>query len=117
MKAARLTEKLGRPDIQSWQLNNIGYYSIEEFKDRVDYDQRIDKINKISNHKEREKYYQELVNDCKQELSLLKINKKYLQEAKVIAKELKDNEKLGIIRNNLNFIDEIEKMTESGAEK
>ena len=60
-KQSEIAEKLGRKDIEAWQLNNIGYYSIEEFKKKINYDETMAKIYSVKDKKKRKKIYDEMI--------------------------------------------------------
>lgn len=109
-KEADISRKLGRKDIEAWQLNNIGYYSIEEFKKRVNYDKMIAKINSEKDRKRRAKLYQELQKQMRKHLALLTSSYKDLILAKKLSKEVGDKKQQKIIKNNITFIDDIKKM-------
>ncbi len=116
-KEADISKKLGRTDIQAWQLNNIGYYSIEEFKKRIKYDETMAKIYATTNKKEKKKLYDTLKRRMKENFAILQNSYDYLLEAKKLSSENKDEKQKKIIANNISFINDIKKMIDKAEKK
>ncbi len=115
-KQSEIAEKLGRKDIEAWQLNNIGYYSIEEFKKKINYDETMAKIYSVKDKKKRKKIYDEMIKKMKKNYKLLEKSYPYLKKAKIISEENDDKKQKKVIANNIAFINDIKKMIEK-AEK
>jgi hypothetical protein len=105
LKAAQYALELNRKDIAAWQLNNIGYYSIEEFKKRTDYSSRMKTIEAMRRGPEKFVYTKETKQLFRQNLPLLIEATKYLEEAYELDKEYDDNSRTRKIYSNLTFID------------
>lgn len=109
-KEAKTSEKLGRKDIQAWQLNNVGYYSIEEFKKKTGYDERMKQFAQIKDSKQRKKYYKETISLLKKYKKILDDSYPYLLEAKKLDKEVPDKKRKKIISNNISFVNDIKRL-------
>lgn len=103
--AARYSNELNRPDITAWQLNNIGYYSILEFKKRTDYNTRMAKIESMRRGEEKIRYIKETKKVFKDNLELLTNANKYLEEAYDLDSNLDDDNRTQKIYSNLKFVD------------
>ena len=103
--AAHYANELNRPGIAVWQLNNIGYYSIVEFKKRTDYDTRMAKIEFIRNRKEKIKIIKETKKIFKENIDLLINANNYLEDAYELDSNLNDVNRTQKIYSNLKFID------------
>ncbi len=96
--------QLGRDDIAAWQFNNIGHYSIEEFKKRTNYDDRIRAMATMSSGKEKSDFIRETKNLFNGEVDLLDQAKKNLEKAQIIDDELEKSRRTETIVRNLDFI-------------
>jgi hypothetical protein len=96
---------LNRKDLAAWQLNNMGYYSIEEFKKRTDYTFRQNTIEKMRRGPEKLVYIKETKHIFQENLSLLTEATKFLEEAYEMDKDLNDDDRTQKIYSNLAFID------------
>jgi len=105
LKAAHHANELDRNDIVAWQLNNIGFYSIEEFKKRTNYTVRMHTIESMRRGPEKIVYIKETKRLFKENLSLLIEGNKHLEEAYEVDKNLNDNERTQKIYSNLKYID------------
>lgn len=103
--AARYANELNRPGIAAWQLNNIGYYSIVEFKKRTDYDKRMAKIEFIRHREEKIRYIKETKKVFKENIELLTNANNYLEDAYELDSYLNDANRTQKIYSNLKFID------------
>ncbi len=103
--AARYANELNRPGIAAWQLNNIGYYSIVEFKKRTDYDARMAKIEFIRHREEKIRYIKETKKVFKENIELLTNANNYLEDAYELDSNLNDANRTQKIYSNLKFID------------
>lgn len=110
-KAAFHAVEVSRKDIAAWQLNNIGYYSIVEFKRKTDYDQRIRTIENMRRGPEKIVYIKETKELFKQHLPLLLEASQYLEEAYELDKDFNDEECTEKIYSNLAFIDWVRNFT------
>jgi len=109
-KEAKTSEELGRRDIQAWQLNNVGYYSIEEFKKKTGYDERMRQLASMKDPKKRKEYYQETTKILKKYKKILDDSHPYLIKAKKLDEVFPDKKRKRIIANNLSFVNDIKKM-------
>jgi len=103
--AAEVSIELSRPDIATWQLNNIGYYIIEEFKRRTNYDNRLRQLALLHAGLEKSKYQTETKNLFKKELPLLLTGKNYLLKAQTLDNELEESRRTSVIKSNLEYIE------------
>ena len=110
--ATKYAKLLERDDIAAWQLNNIGFFSIEEFKNTTNYFERMKQINTMAVGDEKKRYLKSTKDVLKQEFSTLRVAKKVLIEAKEIDAKLNDQNRTKIIQNNLDFINEIQRFIE-----
>ncbi len=108
-KTTQYSKELNRDDIAAWQLNNIGYYSIEEFKSRVNYDTRMNRLNQMPSGEEKKNYYIETKELINKEFPLLKNALPYLKEAEKIDEEMDNENRTNIIKNNIQFIEFVSK--------
>ncbi|MCK5087960.1 MAG: hypothetical protein KAQ90_10590 [Melioribacteraceae bacterium] len=103
--AAEVSVELSRPDIAAWQLNNIGHYSIEEFKRRTNYDNRLRQLALLPAGIEKSEYQTETKNIFKKELPLLLTGNIYLLKAQTLDNELEESRRTSIIESNLEYIE------------
>ena len=96
--------QLGRDDIAAWQFNNIGHYSIEEFKKRTGYDDRIRAMATMPSGKEKSDFIMETKKLLNSEIDLLDQAKKNLERAQIIDDELEKSRRTETIERNLDFI-------------
>ncbi len=104
-KAAFHAMEVERADIAAWQLNNIGYYAILEFKEITDYDRRMRKIEKMRRGTEKNLYIKQTKELFKDNFILLEDATKFLEEAYELDKDFRDSDRTEKIYNNLTFID------------
>jgi len=105
VKASRAAISLNRKDLAAWQLNNIGYYSIEEFKKRTDYTSRLSATENMRRGPQKDLYIKETKRIFRDNLYLLMDVTKYLEEAYEMDKDLDDDERTQKIYSNLTFVD------------
>jgi hypothetical protein len=103
--AAKYASQLERDDLAAWQYNNIGYYSILEFKGRTNYDFRIHNLRTFTNQKERDAYLEETKKIFKENLKILTDAETYLEKAYEIDKKYDDQNRTDKIYSNLKYID------------
>jgi hypothetical protein len=96
--------ELSRDDLAAWQFNNLGHYSIEEFKKRTDYQNRVRTLAIMKNQIERDAYYNETKQIFRQNYHLLKDSEPYLKKARRLDRKYKRSGRTEAIRNNLSFI-------------
>lgn len=96
--------ELGRDDIAAWQFNNIGHYSIEEFKKRTGYDDRIRAMATMPSGKDKSDYIKKTKDFFRQEISLLDQAESSLNRAQIIDDELEKSRRTEVIERNLDFI-------------
>lgn len=113
LKAAHHAKELNRDDIVAWQLNNIGFYSIDEFKKRTDYTVRMRNIESMRRGPEKIVYIKETKRLFKENLPLLIEGTKHLEEAYEVDKNLDDNDRTQKIYSNLKYIDWIRNFVNS----
>ncbi len=106
-KAASIAQKLNRPDIASWQYNNIGFYSINEFKKRTDYASRMKDLEIMPYGDEKVLYVQETKDKINSELDLLKSARESLYDAMELNNQSPDKNREKIIDSNLQFVNSI----------
>lgn len=103
--------EVSRPDIAAWQLNNIGYYSIVEFKQKTDYDERMRTIENMRRGPEKIVYIKETKALFKKYLPKLLDSVHYLEEAYDLDKDFNDNDRTNKIYSNLAYIDWVRNFT------
>jgi len=106
--------ELSREDIATWQLNNIGYYSINEFKRRTDYEKRMQKLATFTDLKKKVFFATETKSVFRKNFDILNRAQKYLQKAQILDSELEKSERTEIIDSNIQFIDWIEEYISNG---
>jgi len=109
--AVKYTKELNRPEIAAWQLNNIGYNSIQEFRKRTDYDNRMSQLEKMKYGEEKSKYLEETKALIKDNMHLLRNGIIHLNSALELSNKLNDEDKTNReekINRNLNFIQWVE---------
>jgi len=106
--------ELSREDIATWQLNNIGYYSINEFKRRTDYEKRMQKLATFTDLKKKVFFATETKSVFRKNFEILIRAQKYLQKAQILDSELEKSERTDIINSNLQFIEWIEEYISNG---
>ncbi|MBN2282040.1 MAG: hypothetical protein JXQ65_15765 [Candidatus Marinimicrobia bacterium] len=105
LKAAAIyAEKLDRGDLAAWQYNNIGYYSIQEFKGVTNYDYRMHHLRSISDKNQKEQYLSETKKIFSKNINLLTTAESYLKNALKIDEHYHDQDRTEKINSNLNFI-------------
>jgi hypothetical protein len=102
--AAHFAHTLDRPDIEAWQYNNIGYYTIMEFKQLVDYDSRITQLEKLPPSPGKSEYLKEIRRLFRNHTSILSEGLQYLEKAKAIDEVLDPSDRTEKIKNNQAFI-------------
>ncbi|VAX29215.1 hypothetical protein MNBD_IGNAVI01-330 [hydrothermal vent metagenome] len=102
--SANAAIELSRDDLAAWQLNNIGHYSIEEFTQRTDYQERVRTLAIMKDQTQRDAYYNETKQVFKQNYHLLKSSEPYLKKAKRLDRKYKRSDRTDAIKNNLSFI-------------
>jgi len=109
--AGECAQKLGRMDIAAWQFNNIGYYSIQEFKLRTGYDQRLQKLATMPPGDAKMGYQKATKDLFSREYSLLEKAGKYLVRAQIIDDELEPGRRTNTIQDNLDYVEWIKDFT------
>lgn len=122
LQMVELAGIMQRNDILCWQLNNVAWYIILEFKGRTGYDERITQLA-VLDKKYKKAALEELKKDVQNNLPFLRIAKPYLQQAWELNEKitvfdvntitpdvvLKDAlARTKAIENNLRFIDWVE---------
>ena len=110
-KAAFYAMEVSRDDIAAWQLNNIGYYSIEEFKQNTNYNNRMQTVENMRRGPAKIVYIKETKQIFKKHLPILLDATSYLEEAYELDKDFNDNERTEIIYSNLAYIDWVRNFT------
>lgn len=106
-QTAEISQKLQRPDIASWQFNNIGYYSIVEFKRRTDYNNRFKDIEAMPYGQEKIQFINETKEIFRREMDLLTSAQESLYDAIEIDNLAPDKERQKIINSNINYINSV----------
>jgi len=109
--AGESAEQLGRMDIAAWQFNNIGHYSISEFKRRTEYDQRLQKLATMKAGNAKAGYQQATKDLFLEEFPLLKKSAEYLVRAQIIDDFLEPSRRTDAIQSNLDYIEWIKNFT------
>ncbi len=105
LAAAKYAKVLNRDDIAAWQLNNMGYYAIQQFKKETNYQQRIKNIETMPLGYPKKAYISETKQIFKDHLNLLKKANNYLEEAYELDSQYNDDERTNKIYSNLKFVD------------
>lgn len=103
--AGQYAIQLQREDLAAWQYNNIGYYSILEFKGRTNYDFRTNQLRRITNEKEKQKYLEETKQLFNENMKILTDAQVYLEKAYKIDEKFDEQSRTDKIYSNLQFID------------
>lgn len=103
--------EVSRDDIAAWQLNNIGYYSIEEFKQKANFNHRMQTIENMRRGPAKIVYIKETKQIFKKHLPILLDATSYLEEAYELDKDFNDNDRTQKIYSNLAFIDWVRNFT------
>jgi hypothetical protein len=103
--SAKYAKQLGRNDLVAWQYNNIGYYSILEFKGLTNYDYRMHQLRTIKDDDERKKYSQKTKELFRKHIKILNDAQVYLEQAYEIDQNYKVSNRTEKIFSNLKFID------------
>jgi len=107
--AADAASKLSREDIASWQLNNIGHYSINEYKNRTDFDIRLRQLASLANSKAKGLNLEETKSVFSSNFKILSNAKNYLLKAQLLDSKFKRSERTDKIKRNIQFIDWVDK--------
>lgn len=111
LRAASYAKKLNRPDIVAWQLNNIGYYSILEFKKRTDYDARMQAIETMKYDSTKINYMEQTRDVFLKQMDMLNVAAKHLNDALEFDSKLNDKNRTEKITSNLKFIEWVQQFT------
>lgn len=103
--AGESAEQLGRMDIASWQFNNIGHYSIVEFKRRTEYDHRLQKLATMQSGNKKSGYLKATKELFSNEYPLLKNAMEYLVRAQIIDDFLEPSRRTEVIQRNIDYIE------------
>ena len=103
-KTTKISIALNRKDIAAWHYNNIGYYLIQEFRKRTNYDKKMQKLNNELNKENRQRMKKNIISDFKDNYSLLKKSQTNLNKSLKLDSKLDNKERTKIINNNLEFI-------------
>jgi len=103
--AAKYAKALNRRDIAAWQLNNMGYYAIQQFKQETNYQQRTKKIENMPPGYPKKVFILETKQIFKDHLNLLRKANTYLEEAYELDSQYNDDERTQKIYSNLKFVD------------
>ena len=103
--------QLGRMDIAAWQFNNVGHYSIMEFKRRTGYDQRLQKLATMPAGNAKTGYQLATKDLFFREFPVLENAQNYLVQAQIIDDELEQSRRTGAIQSNIDYIEWIKNFT------
>ena len=112
--AANAAIDLSRNDLASWQLNNIGHFSIEEFSKETDYQNRLRTLAITGDQIKKEAYFRETKQIFRQNYQILLSAETYLLKASQLDKNYKYSERTKAINSNLKFINWIRKFLRDG---
>ena len=102
---ANYAEKLDRNDLAAWQYNNIGYYSILEFKGKTNYDYRLHQLRSIKDKEETNTYRTETKKIFNDNIKILTDAEKHLKKALEIDANYTEKNRTEKINNNIKFIE------------
>lgn len=111
--AAQYAHRLNRRDIEAWQYNNIGYYSIQEFMRLTDYQTRMSTLESMDPGKEKAANIRKTKSILKTHFNILKDAAPYLEKAGNLDKNLDDPERTNKIQSNIKYIEWIENFIET----
>ena len=103
-EAAIYANALERKDIEAWQYNNAAFYLINAFKNKTDYHNEMDQLNKLELKTEILEFREKMKNKFRKEERLLSKAEGYLEKAKEIDDKLEESERTRIISNNQSFV-------------
>jgi len=106
--AAINAEKLDRGDLAAWQYNNIGYYSILEFKGITNYDYRLHQLRAITEKEANKQYLADTKKVFNDNIKILRDAKIHLERALEIDASYTEKNRTEKIKSNLQFINWIE---------
>ena len=104
LKAAHYAYELNRPDIEAWQYNNLGYYSIKEFKRLTDYKTRLSNIESMPPGKEKAATIENTRTLFRRQILLLNEASDYLKKADEVDKTLEISDRTLKIKSNMDFV-------------
>ncbi len=107
--AADAASQLSREDIAAWQLNNIGHYSINEFKKRTNFDIRLRQSIALTDSKSKALHLEETKSVFSSHFIILSDAKIYLQKAQLLDSKFKKTERTDVIKRNIQFINWVDK--------
>lgn len=110
--AGETTIKLERPDIAAWQFNNAGKCAIDYFSQKVEYQKRVAKINRMPHGDEKTAYMKECQTAYEKEMEVLVYGKLYLDLAEDLNEDDYQKGRFSAISNNKQFIKEVMSFTE-----
>jgi len=113
LRAASVARKLNQLDIVSWQLNNIGYDAIQEFKRRTDYDTRMRIMRTLKCDAQRREYAIEMRKIFSRQLELITLPSEYLNDALEYQSVLDQRSRMRKIKSNLKFVYWVQQFTAS----
>jgi hypothetical protein len=103
-EAAQAANSLNRPDIEAWQYNNIGYYTIQTFQDRTGYMGLMARLEAMPPGREKTAVIKETRTVLRDHFSLLEDAAYYLEKAREVDAGLDPSERTEKIKSNLDFI-------------
>ncbi|MFC2084291.1 hypothetical protein ACFLS9_04475 [Bacteroidota bacterium] len=102
--AGECAQDLGRSDISTWQFNNIGHYSILEFKKLTNYEERLQTLATMNSGENKNNYLNDTKTLFRKELNLLESAERYLNQAQIIDDDLEESRRTDVIQRNLDYI-------------
>ena len=115
--AADAASDLSREDIATWQLNNIGHYSINEFKERTDFDIRLRQSVALTNSNAKALHLEETKLLFSEHYIILSNAKIYLDKAQILDSKFNRSERTDIIKRNIQFIDWVDNFISAGSRR
>ncbi len=104
-KALKIAKILKDDEIICWQLNNLGFYKLREFKKRTNYSERISEIDNTKAQNEKKRLKAKAKKDFLLEKETIIEAKSFLTQAENLDKNLNDSNRTKKIQNNVNFVD------------
>lgn len=106
-----IIDKLKRPDLKVWRLNNLAYVKIKLFKKETNYDKILDILKVAKESKEKKLLMAEFKQNIIKNIHLLKSAKDDLLLAEELDKNINakylDKERTEKIKNNIKFIESV----------
>lgn len=107
LEAAKYANALQRFDIEAWQYNNAGFALIQDFKEKTNYINLMNKLNSLKLNTEIHQFSKETRELLNNEKEILLEAKDYLAQAKEIDNNLEKSSRTTTIVSNIIFINDV----------